>query len=138
MNESAADYLRKDIALPPFHQWLRPTLIEVDDATGRVVVALPLRPEFRRDPNSPEIHGGVIGALVDIAGHAAIAGKLRHGIPTIDLRIDYLRKAAGRELRASGELLKLGRSIAVVDIRVTDDEGRLVAAGRATFSTRAG
>jgi uncharacterized protein (TIGR00369 family) len=80
----------------------------------------------------------VIASLIDIAGHAAIAAKLQHGVPTIDLRIDYLRMAAGRELRAAAALLKLGRTVGVVDVRVTDDQGKLVAAGRGTFSTRAG
>jgi uncharacterized protein (TIGR00369 family) len=103
-----------------------------------VTIALPLRAEFRRDPERPEIHGGVIASLIDIAGHAAISAKLHHGVPTVDLRIDYLRVAAGRELLATAELVKLGRTLGIVDIRVTDDQGRLVAIGRGLFSTREG
>lgn len=136
MSETAADYLRDSLAAPPFHQWLKPEVASVDESG--VTVRLPLRPEFRRHPERPEIHGGVIASLIDIAGHAAVAAALRHGVPTIDLRIDYLRMAAGSELRAAATLLKLGRTLGVVDVRVTDDEGRLVAAGRGSFSTRAG
>jgi uncharacterized protein (TIGR00369 family) len=97
-----------------------------------------LRAEFRRDPKRPEIHGGVIAALVDIAGHAAIAAKVRHGVPTVDIRIDYLRGAAGTELLAAADPVRLGRTLGIVDIRVTDDQGKLVAVGRALFSTREG
>jgi uncharacterized protein (TIGR00369 family) len=137
MSQTADDYLRDSLSAPPFHQWLKPEMVSADEENG-VVVRLVLRFEFRRHPERPEIHGGVIASLIDIAGHAAIAAKLQHGVPTIDLRIDYLRMAAGRELRAAAALLKLGRTVGVVDVRVTDDQGKLVAAGRGTFSTRAG
>lgn len=133
-----ADYLRASLAAPPFHEWLRPELAEIDQESGFVVLKLPLRPEFRRDPNRPETHGGVIAAFIDIAGHAAIAARLRHGVPTVDLRIDFLRMAAGEALLARAEIIKQGRSLGLVDVRVTDDRGRLVAIGRGAFSTREG
>ena len=135
MSESLLAWLREMIARPPLHQWLKPQVAEVDEASGRVVVALPLRPEFRRDPERPEIHGGIIATLVDIAGHTALSAKLRHGVPTIDMRIDYLRMATGRELRATAELLKVGRTLGLVEVRITDDAQRLIAVGRAVFST---
>ena len=138
MSEDVASYLHASLAAPPFHQWLRPELRDLDPERGRVTIALPLRAEFHRDPHRPEIHGGVIAALIDIAGHAAISAKLHHGVPTADLRIDYLRMAAGSELLATAELVKLGRTLGTVDIRVTDDHGKLVAIGRGLFITRAG
>ncbi len=136
MPDTALNYLQQTIARVPFHQWLRPEVIDADEMSGRVVIALALRPEFRRDPERPEIHGGIVAALVDIAGHAAVAAKLRHGVPTIDLRIDYVRMAAGSTLRATAEAVKVGRTIGLVDIRVTDDQARLVAVGRSVFSTQ--
>jgi uncharacterized protein (TIGR00369 family) len=138
MSEDGASYLRASLAAPPFHHWLRPELRDLDPQSGRVTIALPLRAEFRRDPKRPEIHGGVVAALIDIAGHAAIAARLLHGIPTVDLRIDYLRGAAGSELLATAEPIKVGRTLGIVDIRVTDDQGKLVAIGRGAFSTREG
>jgi uncharacterized protein (TIGR00369 family) len=138
MSGDAARYLRASLAAPPFHQWLRPELRDLDAESGRVTIALPLRAEFRRDPKRREIHGGVIAALIDIAGHASISARLHHGVPTVDLRIDYLRAAAGDELLAIAEPVKLGRTLGTVDIRVTDDQGELVAIGRGIFSTREG
>lgn len=137
MSETAIDQLRESLAEPPFHQWLRPEVISADEENG-VVIRLALRHEFRRHPERPEIHGGIIASLIDIAGHMAVAARLGHGVPTIDLRVDYLRMAAGQELRAAAVLLKLGRTLGVVDVRVTDDQGKLVAAGRGSFSARAG
>ena len=138
MTESAVSYLRCSLVLPPFHQWLQPELLEVDETTGKVTVALPVRPEFLRDPDRPEVHGGIVAAFIDIAGHAAVAGKVRHGVPTIDLRIDYLRVAGGTVLKAEAEPIRIGRTIGVVDVRVTDDKETLVALGRGIFSTRTG
>ena len=134
MNETAASYLRESLAMPPFHQWLRPELRDVAAENGRLVIGLPMRREFWRDPRRPEIHGRVIAAIIDVAGHAAIAAKLRHGVPTIDLRTDYLRMPAGKEPYATAEPVNLG----IVDIRITAKQSKLVATGRGLFSTRAG
>jgi uncharacterized protein (TIGR00369 family) len=131
-------FLEESLISPPFHQWLRPELAEVDAEAGRVVIRLRSRPEFRRSLDSPAMHGGVIACLIDIAAHAAVAARLGHGVPTIDLRIDYLRMASGETLLAEAEPLRLGRTTAVVDVRVRDEEARLIACGRGVFSSRSG
>ena len=51
------------------------------------------------------------------------------------MRVDYLRLAAGSEIVAVATVVKLGRTIGVVDIRITDDQQRLVAIGRAAYVT---
>jgi uncharacterized protein (TIGR00369 family) len=76
--------------------------------------------------------------LADIAGHAAVAARLRHGVPTVDLRVDYLRMATGDFLSACAMPVKLGRTLALVDIRITDEQDRLVAVARGTYLTREG
>jgi uncharacterized protein (TIGR00369 family) len=68
----------------------------------------------------------------------AVAAQVKHGIPTIDMRIDYLRMASGRALTATATPVKVGRTVGVVDITITDDENRKVAIGRTLFSTREG
>jgi uncharacterized protein (TIGR00369 family) len=134
MTASVLSVLQEATARVPFHQWLRPEVVEADQAAGRAVVSLTVRPEFLRDADS--VHGGIIAALIDIAGHAAIAARLGHGVPTIDMRVDYLRPGIGNALLATADALKIGRSIGFVEIRVTDDQRRLVAAGRCVFSTQ--
>jgi acyl-coenzyme A thioesterase PaaI-like protein len=47
-----------------------------------------------------------------------------------------VRLAAGARLLATAEPVRIGRNIGLVDIRVTDDEDTLVAAGRCVFSTQ--
>jgi uncharacterized protein (TIGR00369 family) len=131
--QNTFDFVRDNIAATPFHQWLKPVLASVDEAVGSVTVHLPLRAEFRRRSDRDGIHGGVVAALIDIAGQAAIAAKLHHGATTIDLRVDYLRLAVGKELRATGTVIKLGRTIGLVDVQMNDDEGNTVAIGRCAY-----
>jgi uncharacterized protein (TIGR00369 family) len=135
MNQSTFEFVRNNIAQTPFHQWLLPELREVDEEAGSVTLRLPVRPEFCRLPGRPELHGAIVAAMVDISGHAAIAAKVLHSVATVDMRVDYLRLAAGTELVAVATVVKVGRTIGVVDVRITDDQKRLVAIGRAAFVT---
>lgn len=135
MAQTTFEFVRDNIAQTPFHQWLLPELREVNEKAGSVTVRLKVRPEFCRLPGRPELHGAVVAAMVDISGHAAIAAKVLHSVATIDMRVDYLRLASGSELVAVATVVKLGRTIGVVDVRVTDDQNRLVAIGRAAYVT---
>jgi len=127
--------LREEMERPPFHNVLRPQAMDVDPDAGTVTIALPYQKGLARAPNENSFHGGVIAALIDLAGHAAVAVKIGRMAPTIDLRIDYLRPSGGGDLIAKARLLKAGRTVARVDIDVTDKQGRLIAVGRGSFST---
>ena len=124
------------LARPPFHQWLRPRVVARVPANDELTIAIDHRPELARSPDAPDYHGGIIAALVDIAGHACLAAKLGRRIPTIDMRVDYLSAAANTGLRATARVLRAGATIGVCDIEIRDDENRLIAVGRCTFSTR--
>jgi uncharacterized protein (TIGR00369 family) len=134
--QTAFDFVLGNLGRTPFHQWLKPELISVDEERGGVLIHLPIRPEFNRRPDEEGVHGGVVAALIDIAGHAAIASRLRHGAATIDLRVDYLRLATGAELRAVATVVKFGRTIGVVDVRIDDNRDKTVAIGRAAYLTQ--
>jgi uncharacterized protein (TIGR00369 family) len=134
-DDSPLDRLREEMDRPPYHAFLRPRPERVDLETGVVVIGLPFRPEFRRAPDQPGYHGGIIAGLIDLAAHAAIAVKIGRMAPTIDLRIDYLRVASETDLRATAKPLRIGRSTGLADVEVTDGDQRLIAVGRGTFST---
>jgi uncharacterized protein (TIGR00369 family) len=133
--ESAMERLVQEMARPPFHDVLRPQAVSVD-ADGSVVVRLSFRPEFARGRESPFYHGGVIASLADIAAHAAIAVRVGRMVPTIDLRIDYLRGAPAGDLTATGRILTVGRSVGRADVEIVGSEGKVVAVARGAFSTR--
>ena len=120
---------------PPFHKWLH--VEAVDAAPGRAVLRIPPNPEFVGNPFIPAVHGGIIAALIDLAGGAALFVELQFPTPTIDMRVDYLRPAiAGKALVADARVKRLGATVAFVDIDVNDEDGRLVATGRCAYSVK--
>lgn len=133
MTISAFDFVRDNMARTPFHKWLLPELVAVDEEEPSVTIRLLVRPELGNSEERSDLHGGVIAALVDIAGHAAVASKVRHSVPTVDMRVDFLRPAGGKEIIAHAKIIKLGRTLSLVDIRLTDDQSKVVAVGRATY-----
>lgn len=72
-------------------------------------------------------HGGAIATLIDYAGGSAVAAELGHAGPTVDLHIRYLRAPEGSPLRADARLLRTGRRLAVVEVRVLGGSGELAA-----------
>lgn len=134
----ALERLRHELAHPPFHALFTPEVVSVDPDAGVVVMRLPYRPSFRRAVDVDDIHGGVIAALIDMAAHAAVAVQIGRTAPTIDLRIDYLRRVPGVDLTITARTLRVGRSIGRADVEINTGIGTaLLAVGRGTFSTAA-
>jgi uncharacterized protein (TIGR00369 family) len=137
MADDVETTLRTLLRSGPFHAFLNMELVGHDAEAGTVEIRLPWRREFERAVDTRQWHGGPIAALVDIAGDFALVARLGRGIPTIDLRIDYLRPAIDTDLVARGRTLRAGRSIGAVDVEVRDARDRIVAVGRGTYSTLA-
>ncbi|MEZ3155773.1 PaaI family thioesterase [Microbacterium sp. BWR-S6Y] len=81
------------------------------------------------------LHGGATAALAEAVGswaamiHASTFGKVCVGV---DLNITHHRGARDGRIHAVATPAHRGRRIATYDVRVTDDEGRLVATARIT------
>ena len=110
----------------------------MDLDNDEIVIRMPMRPEFERRAGTGQYHGGAIAALIDIAGDYALVMKVGGGVPTINFRVDYLRPGTNTALTATAKTRRLGRTIAVVDIDVHDDQGKLCAVGRGTYSPNVG
>jgi len=112
--------------------------VEVEDAApGRVRLRVPVRDELRNAPGAP-VHGGVLSALVDMAVGGALAtlheaSEGGVGQATLDLNVSFIGAATAGAVVAEGRILKRGRTIAFGEATVTDEAGRLLAAGRATY-----
>lgn len=119
---------------PAFNAWLGVQAVAADPVRRTVIVTMPLRPEMCHDPDQRLAHGGVVAALIDVAGYAAVSVWQDGATPTITLQVEYLAPATGPVLRAEGRLRKLGRSIGRADVEVFSGD-RLVALGRGSFST---
>lgn len=117
----------------PFHRLLGLTVTQV--RPGEVEVVMPYSDRLLANTTSPYIHGGAIATLIDVAGNFAIIAAIGRDVPTIDLRVDYLRPVRNGALRAVGRAVKVGRRLGVADVEVFDEAGQMVAIGRGLFST---
>ena len=119
------------------HFWRHLGIEVVEAREGWVRLRVPVRDELRNAPGAP-VHGGVYSALVDTAVggalstmHDASAGGV--GQTTLDLNVSFISGASEGDVFAEGRILRRGRSIAFGEATFTDDQGKLVAVGRATY-----
>lgn len=92
--------------------------------------------ELYRSASGTAAHGGVLAAFVDISAHAALHAHTDRGMPTIDLRIDYLRPAEF-PLTAKATPQRVGRTLGTADVEIRSSNGAVSALGRVVFLTRA-
>jgi uncharacterized protein (TIGR00369 family) len=104
-------------------------------AADRVAVRLPFRPDVTTVGDV--VHGGAIGALVDVTATAAAwsRAEMARGPrgTTIGLSVSYLNAAHGRDLVATGTIVQRGRSIVVCEVAVDDAAGLAVARALVTY-----
>lgn len=80
------------------------------------------------------LHGGVLCDLSDAAMGMAYASGIspEQSFTTVELKINYLRPVWNAHLTAEARVLRRGRSMALLECRVTDEQGRLVAFATST------
>ncbi len=103
----------------------------------RVVASMPV------DGNTQPygmLHGGATAALCETIasfGTAFLVGPTRR-VVGIELNINHIRSVQEGTVTATGIPLHVGRSTAVWNMEVRDDQDRLVAVSRLTLAIRAG
>ncbi len=122
----------------PYISTLGLEVVAMDHEGGEITVRMPIQPSFERAAGSGQFHGGPIAAFIDVVGDFAIGMALGGGVPTINIRIDYLKPAFGQSITGVARVRRHGRTVAVVDIDVSDEKGSLVAVGRGTYSSQRG
>lgn len=132
------EQLQAWLADSPFQQVMDLSLESFDTATGTTELRCRYRPRLERSAGAGQYHGGVIASLIDIAGDFALIAMLGYGVPTINLRVDYLRPASATDLLARAQVRRKGRTVGVVDVDVENASGRLIALGRGCYGTRPG
>jgi uncharacterized protein (TIGR00369 family) len=121
----------------PFNRFLGIEVAELRSGFARLEI--PFRPELIGNPLLSALHGGVISALIDVAGGAAAMTQIALGdmLSTIDLRIDYLRPGQPHRLAAEAHVLRMGGRVASVDMKAFHPEGgTVVATGRGVYNVR--
>ena len=85
---------------------------------GECVVTLPFSDKASQQHGS--FHGGAVGALADIAGGYAALTVAPAGMEvlSVEYKINFLAACQGGELRATGRVVKAGKSIIVTSAEV--------------------
>jgi uncharacterized protein (TIGR00369 family) len=118
----------------PFNAWLGQQVQRVD-AHG-IEVRVRWREEFVGGAQTRHLHGGIYAALVNSCGCYAVTAQLGRTVPTVDLRCDFHRPGKPGDLLVTATVLKLGRTLATVDVAIRDLEGQHLASGRAVYLTQ--
>jgi uncharacterized protein (TIGR00369 family) len=87
-------------------------------AGDEMTAVLPFGEHLIGNPMLPAIHGGVLGAFMELTALAQLSiaqGQLRQPKP-IDVTVEYLRSARPLTTYARAEVRKLGRRIANVHV----------------------
>ena len=86
------------------------------------------------------LHGGILCDIADAAMGIAYAANLAEGetFTTLELKISFLKPVWDAKLTAEGRVLKQGRTTGLVECRITDETGSLVAHATSTCMTLRG
>jgi uncharacterized protein (TIGR00369 family) len=105
---------------------------------GRAIFHLNARPEHASPLGT--MQGGILCVLADAAMGAAYVSLLEddESFATLELKTNYLKPVWSGRITATAEVLKAGRTIGLVDCRMTDEGGSLVAHATSTCMTLRG
>jgi uncharacterized protein (TIGR00369 family) len=89
-----------------------------------LTLILPYGEHLVGNPLLPALHGGVVGALMELTAitQLAITSKSEKFAKTIDIGVDYLRSGKPIDTYARARVVKIGRRIANVQAEAWQNE----------------
>jgi uncharacterized protein (TIGR00369 family) len=109
------------LARVPYAQFLG---VRAELKGDELTLVLPFKPELIGNPMLPALHGGVMGALMELTAltQLAIASKSEKFPKTIDINVEYLRTGRALDTYARARVIKIGRRIANVQAEAWQGE----------------
>lgn len=103
---------------------------------GSAVLTLPFNEKLLQSGN--RVHGGVLSVLIDSVIGTAIRTVLEDDTfgATAEMNINYFRPVTKGAIQAKGKVVNKGRFLVVGIGDILDEEGRLLATGRATYAIK--
>lgn len=122
--------VRGEAPPPPVAQLIGFTITAVED--GRAVVEFPAQQRHANPLGT--LHGGILCDIADAAMGTAFFSTLDEGesFTTLELKINFLKPIWEAKLRAEAHIIKRGRTVGLLECRVTDEADKLVAHATST------
>ena len=130
---SQAEQLKVFLSRTPYVRFLGMSAKIIDDG---MIAVLPFAPHLVGAPALPVIHGGVLGAFMEMTAIAQLSVmQATPRLPkTIDVTVEYLRSGRALTTWAKADVRKIGRRIANVHVEAwQDDPAQPIAALRGHF-----
>lgn len=117
---------------PPSAVLLGFKLLDVNPEQGTIRAQFAAKPEFLNPVG--QMQGGILCAMLDETLGPALAATLGPGqfAPTLELKTSFIASATVGILIGEGRVLHKGRSIAFLEGRLTDANGKLIATATST------
>ncbi len=128
MSDAAFKTLEAFIARVPYARFLG---LRVELAGDEMTAILPFAQHLVGNPVLPALHGGVIGAFMEMTALAqlSLAHPAQRIPKTIDITIEYLRPGLAQDTFARATLRKVGRRVANVQVECWQDSRTRPVAG---------
>ncbi|MDV6332864.1 PaaI family thioesterase [Asticcacaulis sp. 201] len=98
--------------------------VRLDLAGDELTAHLPFAQHLIGNPMIPALHGGVIGAFMEITAMAQLAlhKNFEHAPKPIDVTVQYLRSGRPEETYARAVVNRVGRTVANVEVTAWQDQ----------------
>jgi uncharacterized protein (TIGR00369 family) len=130
---AALDWIRQSYHTNPIATLLGADPIACDPAAGRITIAFEAKPEFCNLLGN--VQGGMLTAMLDMVMSFSVLctmGGPGHEVPTIDMNTHFLSPAKPGRIIGEGAAVKKGRTIAFMEGRLRDRDGRLLTTATAS------
>jgi uncharacterized protein (TIGR00369 family) len=131
--EGRADDMQALVEHIPYARFLG---VNVDQTRGEMITVMPFKDTLVGNINLPAIHGGAIGALLELTAviQLLLDTSCEKFPKTVDFSIDYLRPGKPIETYGRAIVTRQGRRVANVRTELwQDDPSKLIAIGHGHF-----
>ena len=131
IKESYEKALRSAVASAPYYQLLKISLDQIDDGFARF--RMPFRKELTQAYGV--VHGGAIATLADTSVAFAMMTMIQPGekVTTVEFKINFLAPITEDDMIGEARIINRGKRLALADMEVKTDAGKLIAKGLATY-----
>lgn len=131
INQKWVEVIKTIINPCPYFELQTMSLLEIEYGYSKMEI------DLKRDHLQPFgiVHGGVFASIIDAAGFWAVFSEAdaNVGMTTVDLKINYLAPAVDGKLIATGNCIRMGKTLGLGESRVENESGKLLAHGTTTL-----